>query len=107
MALRIKECISEHGLTIKEVAERMEISHTALLQTINGRTSGGKHTDSNPTVSVLEKISNAIGCEITELFESPKSKQAKAELSYMWVRCPNCGKELEIGITRNPTVVEK
>ena len=107
MALRIKECISEHDLTIKEVAERMGISHTALLQTINGRTSGGKHTDSNPTVSVLEKISNAIGCEITELFESPKPQQMKAELSYMWVRCPNCGKELEIGITRNPTVVEK
>lgn len=107
MALRIKECISEHGLTIKEVAERMGISHTALLQTINGRTSGGKHTDSNPTVSVLEKISNAIGCDITELFESPKTQPTNAELSYLSIKCPNCGKDLEIGVTRNPNVIEK
>ena len=62
MSLNIKKAIKEHGLEVREVAKRMEITPTGLSQHING----------NPSVEVLERISTAIGCDISELFEQPK-----------------------------------
>ena len=63
MSLNIKKAIKEHGLEVREVAKRMEITPTGLSQHING----------NPSVEVLERISTAIGCDISELFEQPKT----------------------------------
>ena len=63
MSLNIKKVIKEHGLEVREVAKRMGITPTGLSQHING----------NPSVEVLERISNAIGCDISELFERPNS----------------------------------
>ena len=57
MSLNIKKVIKEHGLEVREVAKRMGITPTGLSQHING----------NPSVEVLERISNAIGCDISEL----------------------------------------
>ena len=83
MSLNIKKAIKEHGLEVREVAKRMEITPTGLSQHING----------NPSVEVLERISTAIGCDISELFEQPK----KDGFSIM---CPHCGKDINIKIVK-------
>lgn len=81
MSLNIKAAIKEHGLTSKEVAERMEITTVALSQHING----------NPSLKVLEKIAKAIGCDISELFE-----QAKPQFT-----CPHCGMPINIELFKS------
>lgn len=81
MSLNIKKTIKDYGLEVREVAKRMEISPTGLSQHING----------NPSVEVLQRIADAIGCDISELFEQPKSDTAS-------LTCPHCGKGIEIGV---------
>ena len=79
MSLNIKKAIKEHGLEVREVAKRMEITPTGLSQHING----------NPSVEVLERIASARGCDISELFEQPKSDSLS-------LTCPHCGKNINI-----------
>ena len=79
MNLRIKDVIKEKGMTITELADKMGINRVSLSSMVNG----------NPTVETLNKIADAIGCPVTELFEQPK----KNSLS---ITCPHCGKEIEI-----------
>lgn len=81
MGLNIKRTIKEHGLEVREVAKRMEITPTGLSQHING----------NPSVEVLERIASAIGCDISELFDQPKSNTTG-------ITCPHCGKNIIIKI---------
>lgn len=81
MGLNIKRAIKEHGLEVREVAKRMEITPTGLSQHING----------NPSVEVLERIASAIGCDISELFDQPKNNTAG-------ITCPHCGKNINIKI---------
>mgnify|MGYP005950331339 FL=1 len=81
MGLNIKKTIKDHGLEVREVAKRMDISPTGLSQHING----------NPSVEVLQRIADAIGCDVSELFEQPKSDTAS-------LTCPHCGKGIEIRI---------
>ena len=45
----------------------------------------------NPTVETLNKIADAIGCPVTELFEQPKSDTAS-------LTCPHCGKNIQVGV---------
>ena len=75
--LRIKEVIKERGLTVASIAEKMGISPPSLSQVING----------NPTASMLERVAEAIGVPITELFEAPAAGNFK---------CPNCGASLRL-----------
>lgn len=77
MGLNIKKTIKDYKLEVKEVAKRMEITPTGLSQHING----------NPSVEVLGRIANAIGCDISELFEHPNDNI---------FNCPKCGTKLEI-----------
>lgn len=81
MSLNIKKAIKEHGLEVREVAKRMDITPTGLSQHING----------NPSVEVLERIADAIGCDISELFEHPKNSSA-------FLSCPHCGKSINIKV---------
>jgi transcriptional regulator with XRE-family HTH domain len=70
--LRIKEVIKEKGLTVKEVANKLGMSSPSLSDAING----------NPTVEKVERIANAIGVPVSELFEQPAGDT---------ITCPNCG----------------
>lgn len=81
MGLNIKRAIKEHGLEVREVAKRMEITPTGLSQHING----------NPSVEVLERIASAIGCNILELFDQPKN-------NITGIACPHCGKNINIKV---------
>lgn len=60
MSLDIKRVIKQKGLEVKDVANRMGISSVGLSQHING----------NPSVAVLERIAEAVGCEVRDFFPS-------------------------------------
>lgn len=81
MNLRIKEVIKERGMTITELADKMSINRVNLSNMVNG----------NPTVETLNKIADAIGCPVTELFEQPK----KDDVS---LTCPHCGKNITLKV---------
>lgn len=75
--MRIKEVIQEKGLTINKVAELIGVNRVSLSSAING----------NPTVETLEKIANALGVSVSELFEAPKEGV---------ITCPHCGKQINL-----------
>ena len=89
MSLDIKAAIKSNGLEVKDVAERMGITPTALSQHINGKMYKGCRVAPNPSVDVLQRIAKAIGCDIVDLFTRPKSSPFV---------CPHCGKPLDIEI---------
>jgi transcriptional regulator with XRE-family HTH domain len=71
MTLDIKSAIKAHDLEVRTIASRMGITPTALSQHINGKMYKGKRVAPNPSVEILQRIANAIGCDIVELFSSP------------------------------------
>ena len=88
MALNIKRAIKEHGLEVRQVAAKMGITPTALSQQINGKMYKGRRVDSNPSVDVLTRIANAIGCDVVELFDPVKTDDPNT------ITCPHCGKKI-------------
>ena len=75
--MKIKDVIKNYGLTSKIVADRMGITPIGLSQHING----------NPSVEVLQRIANAIGCSVSEFFEQSITDTAN---------CPYCGNKIKI-----------
>lgn len=63
MKLSVKEVCKEKGLTIQDLADKMEMKRESLSRAING----------NPTLETLEKIANALEVDITELFAPSSS----------------------------------
>lgn len=82
MSIRLKEVLSEKGITQKELAERLGITVVGMSKIATG----------NPTVETLEKIANALGIEVWELFKATEDK-CSGEME-----CPHCGKPLKIRI---------
>ena len=77
MEYRIKELCKEKGILVKELAQKIGITDIGLRQSLNG----------NPTIATLEKIADALGVEVAELFR-PADK-AK-------IVCPYCGKTISL-----------
>lgn len=82
MSIRLKEVLSEKGITQKELAERMGISVVGMSKIATG----------NPTVETLEKIANALDIEVWELFKAPENKYSGE------VACPHCGQILKFTV---------
>ena len=61
MALNIKSCFARHHVTAKEVAKRMGMTNVNL----------SYHIHRNPSLEILQRIADAVGCDIVELFDSP------------------------------------
>ena len=57
--LNVTRVAHERGTSIQEIADKLGISRRALSSRIN----------SNPTLNSLQEISEAIGCDITDLFK--------------------------------------
>lgn len=55
----IKKVLKAKGVSAKDVAAKMDITPIGLSQHING----------NPSVQVLERIAEAVGCEVGDFFE--------------------------------------
>lgn len=79
---RIKELIKEMGYTQQELADKLGISRVGLTQLVNGK----------PSYPTLEKIAEALGVEMWELFKS-KSEIVEeiTEETKNTIRCPKCG----------------
>lgn len=58
MKLSVKEICKKKGLTIQDLADKMEMKRESLSRAING----------NPTLETLEKIASALDVDISELF---------------------------------------
>ena len=59
MRFRILELCKEAGINQTELAEKIGLSRVGLSKAING----------NPAIGTLEKIADALGVPVTELFE--------------------------------------
>lgn len=70
MEVYISDVIKKYGLTQQKVAERMGLS----LQNIRKIASCQR---AKPTISTLERIAEAIGCDPLEFFYDPKSKKER------------------------------
>ena len=79
--LRIKEICKEKGTTLTALAEKVAISQPSISLIANGK--------QKPSLDTLEKIADALGVGIAELF-SP-SDGAK-------ITCPHCGRQITLNV---------
>lgn len=68
--MNVKKIIKKKGYTIEKVAEMMGITRVTLAQNLSR----------NPTIGTLQKIANAIGCNVGDFF-SDELKIEKPELT--------------------------
>ena len=85
IANNIKAQAKAHGLTVTQLAERMNVLQPQLSRTIN-----------NPRISLedLTRLADIIGCKVKDFFTD---EQEPAPIGWS-VRCSNCGKEIKIRI---------
>lgn len=79
MDLRIKDICNQKGITMRQLAESMGIAATSLSRSLNN----------NPTIDTLQKIADALGVHLVELFEQPGSNA---------LSCPKCGAKLRLTV---------
>ena len=75
MNLKVKELCRNKGLTITQLAEKLNIKQESLSRAING----------NPTIETLERIATALNVPVSELFDQPATDI---------INCPKCGAKL-------------
>ena len=61
---KVKELCRDKGITIKELAEKMDIAPESLSRAING----------NPQLSTIRKIAEALGVSLTDMFDRSKDE---------------------------------
>lgn len=79
--MRIREVIKEKGMTTQEVADQMQISLSALNQSISG----------NPSIKVLRRIAEVVGCQLGEFFTDELEEENPNIIT-----CPKCGAKFEL-----------
>ena len=70
--LRIKEILKLKGMTMIQLAEKLEINRVNLSNSING----------NPTLKSLLKIAEILEVDVSELFAKPNKNQISGFLEY-------------------------
>ena len=83
MDLFIKETAKKYGISLTRLAEILDVNRQTIYFYIE---QGAK----NP-LSQIEKIANAIGCPIEELYQGEQRRASDFV-------CPHCGKELNIKV---------
>ena len=93
MKLRIKEIMQEKGVTSASLSTMIGIHKVSVSNIINGKL--------NPSAETLEKIAEALGVEMWELFKS-KSEIVEeiAEEKKNTVPCPYCGRDINVSLLR-------
>lgn len=85
---RIKEILSEKGMTAKELAVIVGVSSVSLYNIINGKQEASANT--------LNTITQSLEVPFWQLFVSPEEVQPKKDgLSFT---CPHCGKDINIKV---------
>lgn len=82
MNLRVKEICKNQGITIGDLADKMDIKRESLSRAING----------NPTLETLSKIAIALDVPISNLFDDGSSDA--------FINCPNCDYTLKVSLEK-------
>lgn len=84
--MRIKELLKEKRMTQQELADKMNVSLSAVKQMVSAE---------SLTTTTLEKIATALDVPMWQLFASPSEVQKETDGEY---KCPNCGHPLKIKV---------
>lgn len=79
---RIKEILSEKGMTAKELSALVGVSSVSLYNIINGKQEASANT--------LNAIAQKLNVPFWQLFVSPK------EIQPTIITCPKCGSSIEV-----------
>lgn len=85
--MRIKEILKENGCTQQMLADKMNVSLSAVKQMVSAE---------SLTTSTLEKITTALNVPMWQFFASPEEVQPKKDGASL--TCPHCGKNINIKI---------
>ena len=80
----IKDVLKKYGITQIALAERLGINRVSLNTTLN---------NPNIKLSTLDKIADAIGCDVTEFFSPADTADHNT------ITCPHCGAKLVINLS--------
>ncbi|TFD96403.1 XRE family transcriptional regulator [Dysgonomonas capnocytophagoides] len=81
MNYRIKELCRERGITLSELADKIDMKSANLSVSLSDK--------GNPTITTLQKIATALNVPVSGLFDEVQPNDNV-------IRCPNCGTELEL-----------
>ncbi len=70
--LRVKEICDQKGISIKELADRLSVTPSAISQSLSG----------NPSLKKIEEIADALDVDISELFAPKDSDSFLAIISH-------------------------
>ena len=82
--MRIKELLKEKRLTQQELADKMNVSLSAVKQMVSA---------GSLTTATLEKIATALDVPMWQLFASPEEVKGEDENA---ITCPHCGKKIKL-----------
>ena len=83
MPYRFKEARLKAGLTTVQLAQKMGVTRMSLVKTLSG----------NPSYETLQRIAEALGVEMWELFAS---KEEIVNKDKNVIYCPKCGARFEL-----------
>ena len=83
---RIKEILKDKGMTVNDLADSLGVSRQALSKQIQGKM----------LVETAERIADALGVPLWQLFASPDGVRKENEN----LVCPHCGKPIKITIDK-------
>lgn len=87
MKLRVTEITKQQGLTLKDLADKINVSRQSLANTL---------LKGNPTIETLSKIATALEVPIWQLLVSPEEVQLPSNDHS--VKCPHCGNEFPVSV---------
>ena len=85
--MRIKELLKEKQYTQQELADKMNVSLSAVRQMVAAE---------SLTTATLEKIATALNVPMWQLFASPEEVQLPSNDHS--VKCPHCGSEFPVSV---------
>lgn len=85
--MRVKEVLSKYNVTQIELAERLGINRVSVSRLLSDK--------NDMRISTLQKIANAIGCNVCELL-SEVPQQARKDEDETVITCPYCGERIPI-----------
>ena len=87
MENRIKNLIKEKGFTQEQFAQKIGVTRMSLVKTLSG----------NPSYETLQRIAEALGVEMWELFAS---KEEVMKQNKNTIPCPYCGKPIDVSLLK-------
>lgn len=81
MNYRIKELCKEKGITLSELADKIDMKSANLSVSLSDK--------GNPTITTLQKIATALNVPVSALFDEVQPNDNT-------IKCPNCGTELQL-----------